>query len=142
MALSFLIFIIIGAGYVLNATIGLFEDNPEDRLYNRLLSGGLYFRHLLWASVLLIFGVYRIYEGNDRDVWAISPFIFLVLLRPINSIVKAGTGRNILIYTRWEKRPDNYSFFLDGITGFFLIVIPLVVPGYIMNKLIHGNLII
>lgn len=135
-------FVLFGAGYVLYATIGLFEDSPSERLYFQLLSGKLYYLHFFTASIFLAIGIYRVSEGNFRDVWAITPFLFLVLLRPVNMLVKFVKGRNILIYTRWDRRSDNYSLFFDGVLGLLLTVIPIVIPGYVMNKLNTGQFII
>lgn len=142
MSLISLFFTFFGIGYVWYSTLGFFEDKPTDRLYNRLLSGKLYYQHLIVASILLVAGFYRVSKGHYGDVWAMSPFLFLILLRPINLLVKTLTGRNIFVYTRWDKRPDDYRFIIDGVLGILLITIPIITPGYIMNKLNTGQFII
>jgi|LakMenE01Jun11ns_1017448.scaffolds.fasta_scaffold9156630_1 hypothetical protein len=137
-----LLLVFFGPGYILYATLGLFEKNPNDRLCYRLLKGKLYYQHLIAASFLLAIGTFRVSEGNFRDVWAIAPFLFLVLLPLVNMLVKVAKGRNIMIYTRWDTIPDNYSLFYDGVLGILLISIPIIIPGYIMNKLNTGQFII
>jgi hypothetical protein len=142
MSLTAWLSLMYGIGYVLFVSLGFLEDDPTKRIYNRLLSTRLYSIHLAINAIIAAAGIYRVLIGNHREIWAISPFLFLLLLHPINFLVRAGTGRNIMIFARGDKIPPHYSFLYDGMLGIVLIVVPIILPGYLMNKLNSGNFFI
>lgn len=139
MGLFAFFFLFYGIGYVFFVSLGFLERDPSKRIYNRLLSIRLFTIHLAANTLIAAVGIYRVTMGHHREVWAISPLLFLLLLHPINFLVRAGTGRNIMIFARGDEIPEHYSFLYDGILGMVLIVIPIVLPGYLMNKLNTGN---
>ncbi len=131
--------IIYGLGYVFYSTYGLWTLEPKKKFYNRLLLAGTYFPHLVINTIISTIGFYRCNNINPKEAFIFAPLLFLTILPIVNWVVRLLTGRNLIIATRWDRKPKNHKWYIDGLASIILVAVPLISCGMIMNKFRFGH---
>ena len=135
-----LLTVLYGFGYIAYSTYG-FQDNPKKKYYNRLLKFDTAFRDFFVCSLIGVWGYFRIQSDITNETFVFAPIIFIPLLLLANSIVLLTMKRNIIIATRWDTKPDEWKWYVDGVISTILVTIPLIASGYFMNYLKFAEII-
>jgi hypothetical protein len=129
---------IYGVGYVFYWTFGP-PTYSMNSFYTKLLLRHIYFPHLIVNIIIAIVGYYRCKNINMKEVFIFAPLIFLTILPLINWTVRLLTNRNLIIATRWDKKPRNYKWLIDFPASIMLFAVPLISCGLIVNKFRFGH---
>ena len=127
-AVAYIFYMALGVGHV-----------PLKKPYNKLFDNKTFLIHLSINLLITLIAVSRSLSGYYREIFFMAPLLFLVLLRLCNSLVRAITGRNVLFVARGDTRPTYYKWYVDGLVGVLIIVIPLCSCGYLMNYFRFGK---
>jgi hypothetical protein len=138
MSQLFIISLIIGVGYVFFMVYGN-SLHPHRKYYNRLFERNIYFLHLFVAFLVALVGLYLSIRVDARHSMLLAPVVFLIEFRIIDVLVQKLTGRRIIISDRWDSKPKNYRWYIDGICSFLLAFTPILVSGLILNKFSQGH---
>lgn len=135
-----IITIILGFGFIFYYLMGEFSLNPKVQFYNKLFDNTYFIKSfgvtLIIASLLLI----RYPDFNYRDSAACVPIVFVILIRVLNLISHLINRRNLIICTRWDKKPREINF-LDYILSFILLICTFSSFGLLSNLIRFGYLI-
>jgi len=130
--------IILGFSYIFYCAYG-FETKPAKKFYNKLLYRQTFLAHSIATLGLFGYGYYRCSNGHYQETFYFAPFIFLIGLVFFNWLTTVATERNIIISTRWDSKPPQYKWYIDGLFSFLIVFIPIVSCGYVMNKFRFGE---
>ena len=130
--------IIVSFGYIFYAAAS-FETDPKKKFYNRLLSNQTFAMHFILSAFVCYYGYYRSVNGHYQEIFYVAPFLFLIFLRFFNWLTKYSTDRNILIASKWDYKPDEYKWYIDGLFTIFIIALPIIISGLAMNKIRFGE---
>ena len=131
--------IILGFGYIFYCAYG-FESKPKRKFYHKLFLKKTFWIHFIATLGLFVFGFYRCKKGHYKETFYFAPFIFLIILIFFNWLTRIAIKRDILISTRWDSKPSNYKWYIDGIFSFLIVLIPFLFCGYAMNKFRFGEI--
>ena len=130
--------ILLGFSYIFYCAYG-FETKPDKKFYNKLFIRQTFLTHFLATFGLLCYGYYRCSNGHYQETFYFAPFIFLIVLVLFNWLTKIATKRNIIISTRWDSKPPQYKWYIDGFFSFLIVIIPIISCGLAMNKFRFGE---
>lgn len=130
--------ILLGLGYIFYCAYG-FDINPNKKFYNKLFVRQTFLTHFIAALGLFGYGYYRCNNGYYQETCYFAPFIFLIVLRFFNWLTRLATDRNIIISKRGDYIPPQYKWYIDGFFGFLIVLIPMLLSGFAMNKFRFGE---
>ncbi|TWI85331.1 hypothetical protein IQ13_0491 [Lacibacter cauensis] len=130
--------ILLGFGYIIYCAYG-FDTNPNKKFYHKLFVRQTFLTHLVAALGLFCYGYYRCNNGHYQETFYFAPLIFLIALMFFNWLTRLATDRNILISTRWDSRPPQYKWYIDGFFSFLIVLIPILSSVLAMNKFRFGE---
>lgn len=137
----FLLSFIVSYGYIFYVLMGKFASRHSQQYYNKLRQTRPYLLNLAIAILFCVVGIWRVSAFDTREVSYFAPLIFLFLFRFINYISMITNKRPLIVATRWDKSgKGKYGInWIDRCLSFLLLLIPMIVPGLIMNKLNFGH---
>ncbi|SNC75038.1 hypothetical protein SAMN06265337_2673 [Hymenobacter gelipurpurascens] len=118
----------IGFGYVFYMCNGFLTLNPRKKPYNVLFDKRIYLVHLGLSIVLAAFGFWYFYDAELQTVSCFVPAIFLIAFFVADSFVKLLTGRHLIIADRWDSKPPNYKWYIDGLLSILILSTSLCFP--------------
>ena len=118
----------IGFGYVFYMCNGFLTLTPQKKPYNQLFNTRIYLAHLGMAIVLAALGFWYFQNVIFQTASCFVPIVFLVNFFVGDSLVKLMTRRHLIIADRWDKKPPNYKWYVDGLMSILIIVISLCSP--------------
>jgi hypothetical protein len=130
--------IFVGMGYLFYCAYG-FELDPHKKFYNKLFSQHTFIIHFLVTFIIFCFGYYRCSYGKFQETFYFTPFIFLITLVFFNWLTRLILNRNIIISSRWDSKPPEYKWYIDGFFSYLVILMSILFPGLAMNKFRFGT---
>jgi hypothetical protein len=130
--------ILLGFSYIFYCAFG-FETKPSKKFYNKLFVRDTFITHFIATLGLFGYGYFRCSNGHYDETFYFAPFLFLITLVFFNWLTKIATDRNILISTRWDSKPPQYKWYIDGFFSFLIVLIPIILCGYAINKFRFGE---
>ena len=118
----------IGFGYVFYMCNGFLTLTPQKKPYNALFDTRVYLSHLGLAIVLAIFGFWYFRSAGFQRASCFVPTVFLVSFFIADNLVKLVTSRHLIIADRWDNKPPNYKWYIDGLMSILLISVSLCSP--------------
>ncbi|HWJ27136.1 MAG TPA: hypothetical protein VNS32_11375 [Flavisolibacter sp.] len=113
--------------------------DTSKKLYNQLFHPRSFYIHFSCAMVLAATGLYLMLHDRQEAGCFLTPFIYILLIRFSDWAVRIRLNRHILLAVKYDKRPDAYKWWLDGLLSFFLLVLPVLL-GVLLQIQIRKNI--
>ena len=138
--LNFTISFIVGFGYLFYFQLWKPSDLPQNRRYIRLFDKKYFHLQLLISTTLAVIGYYRAVNFDGREIFYLSPLVFLLTFQLLNKISTANNGKNIVIALGQDNLEQGNRFY-PRLNFFVLTFTSILIPGLIMNYINIGRII-
>ena len=95
--ISFLISVLSGCGYLYYFLLLKVSSTPYNRNYTMLFDRTYFLIQLAIAILMALLGMYRALYVDAREVFYLSPLVFLILFAVFNIISRLLTGEDTLL---------------------------------------------